>query len=52
MAGEALDLRIVWDHAPVRLPDGSIVKDEKLPNPRNAEKELLALPEEEEEDEE
>ena len=36
----------------IAFRDGKIVKDEKLPNPKNAEKELLALPEEEEEDEE
>jgi putative ABC transport system ATP-binding protein len=34
----------------IAFRDGKIVRDEKLPNPRNAEKELLALPEEEEED--
>jgi len=36
----------------IAFRDGKIVKDEKLPNPRNAEEELAALPEEEEEDEE
>jgi len=30
MTGEALDLRIVWDRWPVRLPDGTTVKDERL----------------------
>jgi putative ABC transport system ATP-binding protein len=34
----------------IAFRDGKIVKDENLPNPRNAEKELAALPEEEEED--
>jgi len=30
MTGEALDLRLIWDRAPVRLPDGTIVENENL----------------------
>ncbi len=30
MTGEALDVRIIWHRWPIRLPDGTIVQDEKL----------------------